>query len=99
MTVAQNRMFYSHNWVGGLIMGDKKNVPGLFVHQACTTSATCINLAAVHIEAGLMRPVLHLWQTVAQRTAPCMANPMGPGGEVISENWNMDNFNNDPGAA
>jgi acetyl-CoA acetyltransferase len=21
---------------------------------------------------------------------------MGPGGEVISENWNMDNFNNDP---
>ena len=23
-------------------------------------------------------------------------NPNGPGGEVISENWNMDNFNRDP---
>jgi acetyl-CoA acetyltransferase len=25
-------------------------------------------------------------------------NPMGPGGEVISENWMMDNFNADPNA-
>ena len=23
-------------------------------------------------------------------------NPMGPGGEVIAENWLMDNFNSDP---
>jgi len=25
-------------------------------------------------------------------------NPLGPGGEVISENWMMDNFNSDPNA-
>ena len=25
-------------------------------------------------------------------------NPLGPGGEVLSENWLMDNFNNDPNA-
>jgi len=25
-------------------------------------------------------------------------NPMGPGGEVIAENWMMDNFNSDPNA-
>jgi acetyl-CoA acetyltransferase family protein len=97
MTVAQNRMFYSHNWVGGLIMEDKKNVPGLFVHQACTTSATCINLAAVHIEAGLYDTGFALMADRCSNGPHLIwPNPMGPGGEVISENWNMDNFNNDP---
>jgi acetyl-CoA acetyltransferase family protein len=97
MTVAQNRMFYSHNWAGGMLMDGRKNLPGLFVHQACTTSATCIHLAAVNIEAGTYETAFAL-MTDRLSNGPHLIwpNPLGPGGEVISENWNMDNFNNDP---
>jgi acetyl-CoA acetyltransferase len=97
MTVAQNRMFYSHNWAGAMLMDDKKNLPGLFVHQACTTSTTCIHLAAVNVEAGTYETAFAL-MTDRLSNGPHLIwpNPLGPGGEVISENWNMDNFNNDP---
>ena len=97
MTVAQNRMFYSHNWAGAMLMDGKKNLPGLFVHQACTTSATCIHLAAVNIEAGTFETAFALMaDRLSNGPHVIWPNPMGPGGEVISENWNMDNFNNDP---
>jgi acetyl-CoA acetyltransferase len=97
MTIAQNRMFYSHNWAGAMLMDGRKNLPGLFVHQACTTSATCIHLAAVNIEAGTFDTAFAL-MTDRCSNGPHLIwpNPLGPGGEVISENWNMDNFNNDP---
>jgi acetyl-CoA acetyltransferase len=97
MTIAQNRMFYSHNWAGAMLMDGRKNLPGLFVHQACTTSTTCIHLAAVNIEAGTFDTAFAL-MTDRCSNGPHLIwpNPMGPGGEVISENWNMDNFNNDP---
>jgi acetyl-CoA acetyltransferase family protein len=97
MTVAQNRMFYSHNWAGAMLMDGRKNVPGLFVHQACTTSATCIYLAAVNIEVDTHETAFAL-MTDRCSNGPHLVwpNPLGPGGEVISENWNMDNFNNDP---
>jgi acetyl-CoA acetyltransferase family protein len=97
MTIAQNRMFYSHNWAGAMLMDGRKNLPGLFVHQACTTSATCIHLAAVNIEAGTFNTAFAL-MTDRCSNGPHLIwpNPLGPGGEVISENWNMDNFNNDP---
>ncbi|MDB9822365.1 thiolase family protein [Deltaproteobacteria bacterium] len=97
MTVAQNRMFYSHNWAAAMLLDGRKDIPGLFVHQACTTSATCIHLAAVNIEAGSYETAFAL-MTDRCSNGPHLVwpNPMGPGGEVISENWNMDNFNNDP---
>jgi acetyl-CoA acetyltransferase family protein len=97
MTIAQNRMFYSHNWAGAMLMDGRKNLPGLFVHQACTTSTTCIHLAAVNIEAGTFDTAFAL-MTDRCSNGPHLIwpNPLGPGGEVISENWNMDNFNNDP---
>jgi acetyl-CoA acetyltransferase family protein len=97
MTIAQNRMFYSHNWAGAMLMDGRKNLPGLFVHQACTTSATCIHLAAVNIETGTFNTAFAL-MTDRCSNGPHLIwpNPLGPGGEVISENWDMDNFNNDP---
>jgi acetyl-CoA acetyltransferase family protein len=97
MTVGQNRMFYGHTWAGGMLMDGKKNVPCLFVHQACTTSATCIHLAAVNIEIGTFGTAFTL-MTDRCSNGPHLIwpNPLGPGGEVVSENWNMDNFNNDP---
>ncbi|MBC8418243.1 MAG: thiolase family protein, partial [Desulfobacterales bacterium] len=69
------------------------------ISQACTTSATCIFQAAVGVETGLYETVYTL---MADRCSngphTIWPNPNGPGGEVISENWLMDNFNKDPNA-
>ena len=97
MTVAQYRIFYSHNWAGALMVDGKKNIPGLFIHQACTTSTTCLHLSAVNIEAGTFDTVYNLMSDrLSNGPHLVWPNPNGPGGEVISENWAMDNFNNDP---
>ena len=97
ITVAQHHMFYSHTWAASMLVDGKKDVPALLVHQACTTSATCIHLAAVNIEVGSYETGFAL---MSDRTSNgphiIWPNPLGPGGEVISENWNMDNFNYDP---
>jgi len=96
-TVAQRHMFYSHTWAASMLVDGKKDLPALLVHQACTTSATCIQLAAVNIEVGTYETAFAL---MSDRTSNgphiIWPNPLGPGGEVISENWNMDNFNYDP---
>ena len=96
-TVAANRMFYAHTWSGAILMDGKKDIPGLYVHQACTTGATCIHLAALNIEAGTFDTAFTLMSD-RMSNGPHLVwpNPNGPGGEVISENWNMDNINNDP---
>ncbi|MEJ2066640.1 MAG: thiolase family protein, partial [Deltaproteobacteria bacterium] len=52
ITVSQHYMFHSHNLAAAMLVDGKKNLPGLMVNQACTTSATCIHLAAVNIEVG-----------------------------------------------
>lgn len=97
MTVAQYRIFYSHNWAGALMVDGKKDIPGLFIHQACTTSTTCLHLSAVNIEAGTFDTVYNLMSDrLSNGPHLVWPNPNGPGGEVISENWAMDNFNNDP---
>lgn len=99
MTVAQHRMFHGHNWAAGMLVDNQKHLPGLFVHQACTTSATCVYLGAVNIEADIFNTAFAL---MADRCSngphTIWPNPKGPGGEVISENWNMDNLNHDPNA-
>ncbi|VBB43955.1 Thiolase, N-terminal domain protein [uncultured Desulfatiglans sp.] len=94
-TIGQHHQFYASPWAAAL-MGAAAT-PGLILSQACTTSMTCIFTAAMGVEAG--------WYSVASAlmTDRCSngphtiwPNPMGPGGEVISENWMMDNFNSDP---
>ena len=49
-TVAQHHWFYAHQWSGAIITDDKKFLPGLFIHQACSTSTTILNLLAQSIE-------------------------------------------------
>ena len=97
ITITQPRLFYSHNWAAGILTDNQKALPGLMINQACTTSTTCINLAALAIEQGAMNCAFAL---MADRTSngahTVWPNPMGPGGEVFSENWLMDNFNSDP---
>jgi acetyl-CoA acetyltransferase len=99
ITVAQHYLFYSHTWAAGMICDGAKDIPALMVHQACTTSATCISLAAQNVELGAYQTGFTL---MSDRTSngphTVWANPLGPGGELESENWVMDHFNRDPWA-
>jgi acetyl-CoA acetyltransferase len=97
ISIHQHHLFYSHNWAGGMLTDNKKNVPGLMVNQACTTSTTILNLAALAIEQGSMNVAFGLMTDRTSNGAHTVwPNPTGPGGEVIAENWLMDNFNSDP---
>jgi acetyl-CoA acetyltransferase family protein len=99
ITVAQHRMFYSHTWAAGMLVDKKKPLPALMINQACTTSTTCIHLCAVNIEIGTYETGYALMSDRCSNGPHTVwANPMGPGGELESENWMMDNFNRDPNA-
>ncbi len=94
-TISQLHQFYSAPWAAAL-MGCG-GIPGIAVNQACTTGTTCIFQAASFIETGMATNTFVL---TTDRTSngphTVWPNPNGPGGEVISENWLMDNFNSDP---
>ncbi len=94
-TVGQLHTFYAGPWAAALI--GATDIPGLHVPQACSTSTTCVGLAAAGLETGLFENAFCL-MTDRMSNAPhtIWPNPNGPGGEVISENWAMDNFNYDP---
>jgi acetyl-CoA acetyltransferase family protein len=99
ITIAQHRMFYSHTWAAAMLVDNVKPLPALMVNQACTTSATCVHLAAVNIETGTYQTGFCLMSDRCSNGPHTVwPNPMGPGGEVESENWMMDNFNCDPNA-
>lgn len=94
-TVGQPFTFYSSPWAAALLGADK--IPAVHISQACSTSTTCVNLAAMGIETGLNRVVFCL---MTDRTSngphTIWPNPAGPGGKVISEDWVMDHFGYDP---
>jgi acetyl-CoA acetyltransferase len=99
ITVAQPHVFYSHTWAAGMLTGGAKDLPALMVNQACTTSATCICLAAQNIELGGYQIGFALMSDRCSNGPHTVwPNPLGPGGELESENWMMDNFNRDPWA-
>ena len=97
ITVAQHRLFYSHTWAAAMVVNGAKDLPALMVNQACTTSPTCIYLAVTNIELGAYETGFAL---ISDRCSngphSVWPNPLGPGGEVESENYVMDNFNKDP---
>lgn len=95
MTIGQKSWFYANPWFCALIGNDK--ISGPTISQACATSATCVYNAASSVEVGAYQNVL-VATTDRCSNGPhtVWPNPKGPGGEVISENWMMDNFNNDP---
>ncbi len=97
MTIGQPQWFYGGPWAAAL-MG-AATIPGVLVSQACTTATTCIYQAGMGIETGLFERAFTL---MADRCSngphTVWPNPSGPGGEVISENWMMDNFSRDPWA-
>lgn len=94
MTVVQKSCFYGNTWASGM-MGAQ--VPGMTIIQACSTSTTCIHTAALAVETGTQTtPFCFLADRMSNAPHLIWPNPKGPGGEVISENWNMDNINADP---
>lgn len=96
-TVAQHHWFFSHQMAGAIITDDKKFVPGLFIHQACSTSTTVLNLAAQNIELGMYDVGFGLMSDrCSNGPHTTWGNPLGPGGEPYREDWNMDNFSGNP---
>lgn len=97
ITIGQPQWFYGGPWAAALI--GAAQIPGVIISQACTTSATCIFQAGVGIETGLYQDAYCLMtDRCSNGPHTVWPNPNGPGGEVISENWMMDNFNQDPWA-
>jgi len=96
-TVYQKQWFYSGPWAAAL-MG-ATGAPGLLVSQACSTSTFSIYQAGMGIETGLFG---NSWCLLADRCSngphAVWPNVTGPGGQVIAEDWVMDNFGKDPWA-
>lgn len=94
-TIGQLHSFYAAPWAAAL-MG-ASHIPGCHIPQACSTSTTCLNLAATGIETGQYENVFCLMTDRASNGPfTVWPNPPGPGGSVITENWMMDNFAEDP---
>ncbi len=97
MTIGQPQWFYGGPWASALIGAD--GIPGMLITQACSTSTTCLCQAGVGIETGLYENTYCLMTDRASNGPHTIwPNPKGPGGEVLSENWMMDNFGRDPWA-
>lgn len=94
-TIGQYHSFYASPWAGAMLGAEK--VSAVHISQACSTSTTCINLAAMSVETGNFALAFCLMtDRCSNGPHTIWPNPMGPGGQVISENWMMDNFNADP---
>jgi len=95
ITIGQLHQFYASTWAAALMGAG--HIPGVTLSQACTTSATCVYQAAMGVETGLYKNCYTLMtDRCSNGPHTIWPNPMGPGAEVISENWLMDNFNSDP---
>jgi len=97
ITVHQHHGFYGGPWAAAL-MGATA-IPGILVSQACSTSTICIYQASVGVETGLYQtPICLMTDRCSNGPHTIWPNPMGPGAQVISEDWLMDNFGKDPWA-
>ena len=96
-TVYQKQWFYSGPWAAAM-MG-ATGAPGVLVSQACSTSTFSLYQAGMGVETGLFG---NSWCLQADRCSngphAVWPNVNGPGGQVIAENWVMDNFGKDPWA-
>jgi len=95
ITIGQLRVFFGATWAA-FMMG-APDIPGMTVMQACSTATTSVFNASMAVEMGSINTAYCL---MVDRTSngphTIWPNPPGPGGEVISENWNMDNMRCDP---
>jgi len=95
ITIGQHHIFYGSPWAAAMMGAD--HIPGVMISQACTTGTTCIYNAAVSVETGMYElPFVLTTDRCSNGPHTVWPNPNGPGGQVDSENWLMDNFNLDP---
>lgn len=93
-TIIQKGSFYGASWAAHQL---GLNIPGMFVSHACATSTNTIYTAASAVEIGdLSTTYCMLTDRISNAPHIVWPNPLGPGGEVLSENINMDNINCDP---
>jgi acetyl-CoA acetyltransferase family protein len=96
-TVGQPHIFYGGPWAAALLGAD--TIAGTWLSQACSTSTTAVFQAAMGIETGSFNCVFTLMtDRCSNGPHTVWPNPSGPGGQVVSENWVMDQFNHDPWA-
>ena len=97
-TIPAHKSFWGAPWVAAMMGNDR--ITGPTLSQACATSARVLASAASSIQLGSARRVL---AAAADRTSngPHLIYPSSssPGGVVTSENWVLDNFQNDPYAS
>lgn len=95
ISIGQKSIFYGSSWAATL-MG-APDIPGQTIMHACATSTTSIFNAATAVELGNVKTAYCLMvDRCSNGPHTVWPNPKGPGGEVISENWNMDNMASDP---
>ncbi len=95
ITIGQHRIFFASTWAAAML--GAPDIPGVTLMQACATSTTAVFNAGMAVEMGNINTAYCL---MVDRTSngphTIWPNPFGPGAEVISENWNMDNMRVDP---
>ena len=97
ITVHQIHGFYGGPWAAAM-MG-ATGIPGVLVSQACSTSTIAVYQASVGVETGLFQtPMCLMTDRYSNGPHAIWPNPKGPGAQVISEDWLMDNFAKDPWA-
>ena len=95
ITVHQLAGFYGGPWSAALTGAER--VPGLLVSQACSTSTVAVYHASLGVETGLYEtPFCLMVDRCSNGPHAVWPNPLGPGGQVVSEDWVMDNFSKDP---
>ena len=96
-TVHQPHGFYGGPWASAMMGAD--NIPGVLISQACSTSTISIYQAAIGVETGMYETAYCLMSDRCSNGPHSVwPNPGGPGGQLVSEDWVMDNFNCDPWA-
>lgn len=95
ITVGQKSVFYGAQWAAAML--GTPDIPGMTIMQACSTSTTSVFNASMSVEMGNVDTAYCLLvDRCSNGPHTIWPNPKGPGGEVISENWNMDNMKADP---
>jgi len=94
ITIGQKSFFFGATYAANE-MGLR--IPGQTIMHACVTSTTSFYNAGLAVETGNLETTYCL---LVDRTSngphTVWPKPKGPGGEVISEDWNMDNMQYDP---
>ena len=95
ITVGQHRVFFGSTWAAHLL--GAPGIPGVTLMQACSTSTTSLYNAASAVEVGSVKTAYCLMvDRCSNGPHTVWPNPLGPGGELLSEDWFMDNLSIDP---